>query len=100
MKKTKLETLIERKAGEKLVQEYKDFRQNLMGNKIGSKLEINGERIWGYDNHGILPEYMPKKTIEGSNIFELLQERKEEIIGEETENLLNKLSSLDYLFNQ
>jgi len=92
MDKTALEKLIEVRAENQVKGEYNVLRTYIGNNEIGKRLTINGDDICkvigGYSNSN------------KSNIEEAIEKRKQEIAIEVTIEIVNKLSSIEYLFNK
>jgi len=103
MDRTFLQERIETKAYSRLSSEYHDWREKFVGRSFARGLVIKEAVI-----NSTFPEYLPSKKdwdkhfgeTHKTNFSELLKKREIELIEEESEQIINKLSQLDYLFNQ
>lgn len=105
MEKTYIERKIEAQAEEQLEKEYNDLRNYLYQNKLTIDLKIGGvglrDGVKGPvpEKHNLNSESFKNSPVM-SNISEILEKRKKEIIKERTDELLRKLDGIQYLFNQ
>lgn len=98
MDKSHIEKRIEQRAEERLETEYNDLKNQLYSSKILGHLKIGGKHIRGSD---VLPDFHNIKLqseSEITNITEIIEKRRQELIKEETDLILNKLENLNYLF--
>lgn len=108
MNKSYLERKIEETASEEVEIEWATFINTCANHPIGKHLRIGEGRLFsgqssGHSGQDILrywaddmgKEDMKKRT----NAWDVMQKRKEEITKKKTEDILNKISSFNYLFD-
>lgn len=113
MEKALLEKRIYERAKEKTDKEYKEFMKFLKSNKFGDKLSIristgdtiNDVRYIPLSNFGcnyalFNDDCLKSRYLDNSNLEKVYNEILEENIRIETDELLNKLTEINYLFNQ
>lgn len=113
MEKTFIEKRIEEKAEERFNENLEKLKKDVGSNPIGEKLTLKLKGIEKpirigcrhYSNDNVLfdmpkNEYSNDNLKKKSNIEEIKKELIEEYIKEETNELLNKIDNLSYLFNQ
>lgn len=98
MDKTFFEKQIEKLAEQRLNGEYVALKNFLFNNPIGKGLKIGNEYL--VYNNGcsdvILEEYIT--NIKNKNLKSLLEKRREELVSIVTREVMDKLSSVEYLF--
>lgn len=106
MDKTVLEKRIEERANERFEKEFKEFVNYVYLHPVGKRLTITiGDRnvpIVNFGkNYGLFNEDgLKNKRSENTNLQLVRDQLLEEYRKEETDDLLNKLDSIGYLFNQ
>ena len=113
MEKTLLEKRIYERAKEKTEKEYKNFMNFLKSNKFGKNLAIrisagdtiNDERYIPLSDFGcnfalFNDDCLKSHYLDNSNLEKVYNDILEENIRIETDELLNKLDEINYLFNQ
>ena len=99
MDKTYFEKMILEKAKHRLKNEWKNLRTLIGKDKIGEKLEMNGRPLVTSYGYGKVSSavFSEEHEAQGTNLKEALSKRLEEIIKEETDNVISKIESLEYL---
>lgn len=100
MEKTKLEELIAKRAENKLEAEYREFYIFLEKSPFAKKIKVGEEYIISdYSDSGDIFE-RNIRSIKNETVAKNIQERREELIEQETKEVLYKLDNISYLFNQ
>lgn len=93
MEKTFLEKQIEKRAYQKLDEEYSVMIDTVMQNAILRDVVVDGKRLFVFpdsmENVNLKPEYR-----------EALDKRFKVLIEQETKEVLKKLDGINYLFNE
>ena len=102
MEKSFLEKRINQRANERLEDEYDEMRRYLYKSKMLGFIEI--KEICIRENK-VLPDFhnvklSNKDESNTTNIAEVVEERRKELIQEETNEVMKKLDSIEYLFKQ
>ena len=100
MEKTVLEKRITGKAEERFDSELRTLAKFLIEHPIGKLLIIRERKLVGYSSEGIFSEHGLRNSGEISNYDKIKTTLIEKYEKEELKNILNKLESVSYLFNQ
>jgi len=108
MDKTFLEKRIEEMAEHEIEHEWRNFINECANNPLGKHLKIGNQRLFSGQSSGqsndVLSYYadnMKKDEYKkNSNAHEVLVNAIKERVKKKTEEILNRLSSLNYLFGE
>jgi len=100
-----IEKRISGEAQSSLEGELKEIYSFFVNNKLlGLGLKVNDIKLVTHGADGeksVFAEFFHTKTVHNtSNIDELVEERKKELIGEKTDEILRKFDAINYLFNE
>ena len=94
MEKSFIEKRIEERANTKLEREHREMREYINSSPFLDKLKnAEGQRLWG----NILESYASHYK-EGSDMFKAVEERRQELIKAETDQIMSSLEGIKYLF--
>lgn len=102
MKKTALEKIIEKQATDRFNQDWQKIERFITDSPILSRIKVtlpDGEEEYLVESGGYGRQVISTRSthINYENVKKVVIEK---YIEEETTNILNKLSNLNYLFNQ
>lgn len=105
MDKDTIQKAIERRAEEKLQQEYNALREVIVRSPLTAYLKVGGEKVIAFGQNGSDGRYKQMfpysvRDIDDKDLLEKVQKRREQLIDEETQNLVKKIDSIGYLFEQ
>ncbi len=95
---TFVEERIEQRAEDKLSKEYRKFFEYMFQSPFVECLKIGDVGLVRGDEK-LFPEYY-QHVEEGSELGKLLEERRQELIKEETDEVMRRIESIGYLFEQ